>query len=58
MSEVPTVARGSPQKNQNADLGGWAPDVLAELDDDSARTIESDIEVAKDPMSSTMEAFR
>ena len=58
MSEIPTGARGPPPKIRNADLGGWAPGVLAELDADIALTIESDIEATKDPLSATMAAFR
>ena len=58
ISEVPTGANDVPPKNQHADLGGWALDVLAELDTDRTLTIEADNEVAKDPMSSTTEAFR
>ena len=58
VSEVPTGAKDVPPGNQHADLGGWAPDVLAKLDTDSTITIEADIEVAKYSMASTMASFR
>ena len=61
ISEVPTGSNAVHPQNQHADLGGWAPDVLDELDMYIALTIEADVEVDKDPMSSTMStmaAFR
>ena len=51
--EIPSAAMWPPPKIQNADLGGWAPDVLADLDD-IALAIETDVEATKDPLSATM----
>ena len=55
--EVPTGDMPDPSRNKQADLASRDPDVLAELDMNITLDIETDIEVAREPLSSTMDAF-
>ena len=56
--KVPTSPAPSSRNNERADMTGRAPDGLDELGTNCTLTIEADIDVAKYPLSTTMEAVR